>query len=79
MYFEAAGSHASVESGMRALRKCGTMVTLGIMSSQQPHDLNVITAGKELNVVGSHSCSFDPGRGRGYLRFYFKLQRIILR
>lgn len=57
VYFEATGASASIDTGLRALRKCGTMVLVGISSGTTAgsgEHWNTISAQKELYVVGSN-------------------------
>lgn len=55
VYFECAGHPSSVSQGLELLRKMGTMVHLGVWHSgaAEGANWNLISAMKELNVLGS--------------------------
>jgi threonine dehydrogenase-like Zn-dependent dehydrogenase len=54
VYIEATGHPASVEQGLRAIRKAGTFVEFSVMREPVTTDWTVIGDTKELNVLGSH-------------------------
>lgn len=54
VFFEATGFKPSIDCGLQTLRKCGTMIMLGIASTQTAHNWNIISAQKELTVLGSN-------------------------
>ena len=54
VYVEAAGAPASVEQGLRALRKAGTFVEFSVMGAPVTTDWTVIGDTKELTIRGGH-------------------------
>lgn len=54
VYIEATGAPASVEQGLRALRKAGTFVEFSVMRDPVTTDWTVIGDTKELTIVGGH-------------------------
>lgn len=54
VYIEATGHPASVEQGLRAIRKAGTFVEFSVMREPVTTDWTVIGDTKELNIHGAH-------------------------
>lgn len=54
VYIEATGAPASVEQGLRAIRKAGTFVEFSVMREPVTVDWTIIGDTKELNIRGGH-------------------------
>ena len=54
VYIEATGAPASVEQGLRAIRKAGTFVEFSVMGAPVTTDWTVIGDTKELTIKGGH-------------------------
>ncbi|KAI9019722.1 chaperonin 10-like protein [Hyaloraphidium curvatum] len=55
VYFECTGNPASIPQGLSLVRKCGTFVHVGICKHPEcSADWNIISAGKELTVIGTN-------------------------
>ncbi len=54
VYIEATGAPASVEQGLRAIRKAGTFVEFSVMGAPVTTDWTVIGDTKELTIRGGH-------------------------
>lgn len=54
VYIEATGATASVEQGLRAIRKAGTFVEFSVMREPVTVDWTIIGDTKELNIAGGH-------------------------
>ncbi|WP_395755868.1 alcohol dehydrogenase catalytic domain-containing protein [Edwardsiella ictaluri] len=54
VYIEATGAAASVEQGLRMIRKLGTFVEFSVFKEPVSVDWSIISDRKELDVLGSH-------------------------
>jgi L-iditol 2-dehydrogenase len=54
IYIEASGSVASLYTGVEVLRKAGRLVVFGVYGQEATLDFNLVSAFKELEIVGGH-------------------------